>query len=154
MLENTVQTYDGKAEPLINFVVRPEAIDPVIWIEDHKRALQGKGIYEVCGSLARHHLDGDRQATAKLAELWGASLRQAQNRRRDVIGRIRGELRDDPLIRELFEVISGWRDRSHLPILVVSPSREAAANSKLLADAAKEGREFYRWRQKSKETPK
>jgi hypothetical protein len=154
MLENPIETDDGNAEPLINFVVRPEAIDPIIWIEDHKKALRAKGIYEVCGSLAARHLDRDRQATAKLAELWGVSLRQAQNRRRDVISRIRGELRDDPLIRELFEVIVGWSDRRHMPILAVSPSPEAAANSKLLEESAKEGREFYRWCQKLDETPK
>jgi hypothetical protein len=153
MLENPVET-DGGGEPLIDFVVRPEAIDPVIWIEDHKKALEAKGIYEVCGSLAAQYLDRDGQSTAKLAELWGVSLRQAQNRRRDVITRIRGELRNDPLIRELFDVISGWCDRSHMPSLAVYPSREAIANSKLLEEAAKEGREFRRWCQESDETPK
>jgi hypothetical protein len=153
MLENPIETDDGNAEALINFVVRPEAIDPIGWIEDHKKALQAKGIYEVCGSLAAQYLDRDRHSTANLAELWGVSLRQAQNRRRDVIARIRGELRSDPLIRELFEVLSGWRDRRHLPILAISPSPEAAANTKLLVEAAKEGREFYRWCQSDK-TPK
>jgi hypothetical protein len=154
MLENPIETDDGNAEPLINFVARPDVIDPVIWIDNHKRALQDKGIYEVCGSLASRHLDRDRQATTKLAELWGVSLRQAQNRRRDAISRIRGELRSDPLIRELFEVLSDWSDRRRLPILAVSPSPEATANSKLLEEAAKEGREFYRWCQESDETPK
>ncbi len=154
VLENTVETDDGQAEPLINFVVRPEAIDPVEWIEDHKKALQAKGIYEVCGSLATQYLDRDRQSTAKLAELWGVSLRQAQNRRNDVISRIRGELRNDPLVRELFEVISGWVDRRQMPVLAVSPSREAVANSKLLEEAAKEGQEFHRWCQESDETSK
>jgi hypothetical protein len=154
VLENPIASDDGKAEPLINLIVRPDAIDPVMWIEDHKKALQEKGIYEVCGSLAAKYLDRDRQSTAKLAELWGVSVRQAQNRRRDVISRIRVELRNDPLVRELFEVLSGWTDRNHMPVLAVSPSPEAGANRKLLEEAAKEGREFYLWCQKSGETPR
>jgi hypothetical protein len=106
VLDNTIETDEGAAEPLANFIVRPDSIDPIVWIEAHKRALQEKGIYEVCCSLAAHHLERDRQGTAKLAELWGVSVRQAQNRRREVIRRIRGELRNDPLITRPCFVVS------------------------------------------------
>jgi hypothetical protein len=145
LLDNTFETDDGAAEPLVNFVVRPDAIDPIVWIEENRKALQERGIYEVCCSMAAQYLDGDRVATEKLAQSWGVSVRQAQNRRREIIGRIRGELRCDPVVRELFTVISDYRERRRPAGLFISPSPEAAANAKLLEEAASDGRDFYIW---------
>lgn len=144
LLDNNVETGEGTTE-LLNFVVRPDAIDPIVWIEENRKALQDLGIYEVCCSLAAQYLEGDRVATVKLAQRWGVSVRQAQNRRREVIGRIRGELRCDPVVRELFTVISDWRERRRPAGLFISPSPEAVANAKLLEEAASDGRDFYIW---------
>jgi len=149
LLDSSVETGDGAAEPLLNFLVWFDAVNPSIWIEENRKALQERGIYEVCCSLAAQYLDGDRVATEKLAQTWGVSLRQAQNRRREVIERIRGELRYDPIVRELFTVISDWRERRRPAGLFISPSREAAANAKLLEDAALDNRDFYTWCQAS-----
>ncbi|HKM86655.1 MAG TPA: hypothetical protein VJW96_10640 [Terriglobales bacterium] len=142
-------TKDGAAsDSFIDFVVRDDATDPIVWIRAHQPDLREIGVYDVCLSLFEQYLEGTG-ATERLSELWGVSVRQAQNKRRQVIERIRTELRNDPLIREMFNIIAAWQDRTtRLPFLQVARSPEAVANERLLEEAAQDGREFRCWVQK------
>ncbi len=110
-LDEALDSDDEDSEVLADYIVKPCVIDPVDWIEANRHALNNNGVYDVTKAITDQFLVGGDTATKVLALHWGVGLRQAQRRGGDVLSRIRTQLRDTSIIRDLYSTLDAYANR-------------------------------------------